>query len=243
MEREYKNIRGEVKELNEKGEGLIVFATLNVIDSDNDVTLPGAFGTQVAQMVPAHDWSQAPIGKANIREEGDEALAEIKLNLKTDLGRNWYEAMKFDLDNPPSKQEYSYGYNVLKESRGEFQSRQVRFLEQMKVHEISPVLLGAGINTRTLALKQEKKTTLEEDIKNTREIIEKLITRVGDIKELREKDGRAISKERIKELIDIEGQLLALHELLEPPDKEQNKVIIQYHDLEKRLLDFRKALL
>jgi len=160
---EYKNITIEVKDLNEKGEGLIKFAQMNVIDSDEDVTLPGAFGSQTAQLVPAHNWAEVPIGKAKIKEDGNDALAEIKLNLKTDLGRNWYEAIKFDMENfPPSKQEYSYGYDVLEESKGEHEGRQVRFLKKLKVHEISPVLLGAGINTMTLALKNQKQSSLEE---------------------------------------------------------------------------------
>ena len=56
----------EIKELNEAGEGSLAFASLNVRDRDGDVPLPGAFGEQVAAMVPAHDWTEAPIGKALI---------------------------------------------------------------------------------------------------------------------------------------------------------------------------------
>jgi len=143
----------QVKKLSDKGQGVAVIATLNVIDKDNDVTLPGAFGEQVVPMVPAHDWHSAPIGKATLHEEGDEVLADFQLNLETSLGRDWYEALKFDLNNPPPKQEFSYGFSVLEFDQGQFEGRPVRFLKSLKVHEISPVLLGAGVATRTLALK------------------------------------------------------------------------------------------
>ena len=244
MAKEFKNITGEVKELNEKGEGVIVFATLNVIDSDEDVTLAGAFGEQSVPIVPAHDWKQAPIGKAKIREDGDLAVAEIKLNLKTDLGRNWYEALKFDMDNPPSKQEYSYGYDVLKVSKGEHDGRQVRFLEQMKVHEISPVLLGAGVGTGTLELKSQKKSSLEEDIQIAKGCIDTLIKRVRGIKETRERDNRDISKERIKELLEIEELLIDLKHLCETPKNEDvAKVVAQYQELETKIFDMKKDLI
>jgi hypothetical protein len=244
MEREYKNIAGAVKEISEAGEGLAIISTLNVVDSDGDVVLTGAFGEQIVQMIPTHDWHSAPIGKASIKESGDSALAEFKLNLKTHLGQEWYSALKFDLDNPPVKQEYSYGFSVIEESRGDFEGRNVRFLKKLKVHEISPVLVGAGVGTTTLALKEDKKPTkLEEDIALVRENIEKLIKRVREIKYLREKDNRSISKERIKELLDIEGLLMEMSELLAPPNNEQSKVIFEFHEIQKKLVDFRKTLL
>ena len=67
MEREYKNIRGEVKQLENPGEGLAIISTFNVIDSDGDVVVPGAFGEQTVQMIPTHNWNEAPIGKAKIK--------------------------------------------------------------------------------------------------------------------------------------------------------------------------------
>jgi len=331
MERQIKNITGEVKELNEQGEGLIKFATLNVIDSDEDVTIPGAFGEQTAPIVPAHDWSQAPIGKAKIREDGDSALAEIKLNLKTDQGRNWYEALKFDMENPPSKQEYSYGYDVLDSERGEHKGRSVRFLKKLKVHEVSPVLLGAGVVTVTLGLKVDCKnckvkkgarlastlnrliensdseraeviasmgssagidantvnqilngsidcpplrrlqgfaralgtslstlrsaaesdgceysgtSSLEEDVQLVKECTEKLIARVTGIKELREQDDREISKERIKELLEIEKLLIGLKHLCETPkDEDVAKLVSQFQDIETRMFDMKRDMI
>lgn len=146
---------GNVKQLNEKGEGSAVIATLNVVDRDTDVTLPGAFGEQTVPIVPAHDWQAAPLGKARVREQGSEVVAEFKLNLKTSLGREWYEALRFDLEHPPAKQQWSYGFSVPEGGAkdGVFENQSVRFLKKLKVHEISPVLLGSGVDTRTVAMK------------------------------------------------------------------------------------------
>jgi hypothetical protein len=49
---------------------------------------------------------------------------------------------------------------VLERSEGEFEGEQVQFLRRLKVHEVSPVMLGAGIGTRTTAIKA--KDRLEE---------------------------------------------------------------------------------
>lgn len=152
---ETKITAGSIKRLDTQGRGLAVIATLNVIDHDRDVTLPGAFGEQMVSMVPAHQWGEAPIGKARVFERDGEALAEFELNLKTDLGRNWYEALKFDFEKPPARQQYSYGFSIAENGseRGDFQGQRVRFLKKLIVHEVSPVLLGAGRGTRTLAMK------------------------------------------------------------------------------------------
>ena len=50
-----KNVVGEIKQLDESGEGTIVFATLNQPDKDNDILLPGAIGEQVVPVMAAHD--------------------------------------------------------------------------------------------------------------------------------------------------------------------------------------------
>jgi len=145
----------EVKELNDQGEGSLVFATLNKPDKSNDVLLPGAIGEQIVPMIASHSWDTVPIGKARLYESGNEARADFALNLQTKLGRNWYSSIRFDLDNPPALQQYSYAFDADTDF-GEMEGQRVRFLRRVKVHEVSPVLLGAGINTRTLSLKEER---------------------------------------------------------------------------------------
>ena len=144
----------QVKQVDDTGQVSAVFATLNVIDHDEEVTRPGAFGSQEAVIVPTHDWHSVPLGKGLLRESNHEAIGDMKFNLEIPIAKEWHSALKFDLENGTPLQQWSYGFDVLQESKGEFEGRQVRFLEKLKVHEISPVLLGAGINTRTLAVKE-----------------------------------------------------------------------------------------
>lgn len=162
---EHKAFKPQIKALSERGEGLVVVATLGVKDKDNDVTLPGFFGRQDVQMVPSHQWGHVPLGKGVLSEQGDEALYEFAMNLKVPAAADWYEAMKFDLDHAPSLQEYSYAFSLREGGWrfGEWEGQQVRFLQPAagggpgaQVHEVSPVLRGAGEGTRTLDLKGEK---------------------------------------------------------------------------------------
>ena len=143
------------------GEVTAVIATLNVKDHDGDVTLPGAFGEQEAPIVPTHDWGSVPLGKAMIREDGDDVVARMQFNLDIGDAQKWYSALKFDFENGRPLQEYSYGYEILEADRGERDGERVQFLKKLKTVEVSPVLLGAGINTRTLEVKADRKAQAE----------------------------------------------------------------------------------
>ena len=148
-----KSLQLFIKEVKADGSAIVVFATLNVVDKDGDITLPGAFGEQTVKIQPAHDWSAPNIGMAKIREVKDEVIADMKFYLNTAGGREWYETIKANYEND-IQQEYSYGFNILQEDRRDVDGRNVRGLLKLKVHEVSPVLLGAGENTRTLAVKK-----------------------------------------------------------------------------------------
>ena len=157
MDKHIKTVSGvRLKQVDAEGEGTgtAVIATLNVLDKDGDVTMPGAFGTQQTMVIPAHDWRSVPLGKAEIREEGDQVLADFKLNLETQAGRDWHAALKFDMANGAPLQEWSYGFFITDSGFGEFNGqRDVRFLRGVDVHEISPVMVGAGEGTRTVDVK------------------------------------------------------------------------------------------
>lgn len=137
----------------DKGTVTAVFATFNVVDHDGDVTLPGAFedGAEVRISAWNHaSWSGAmPVGKGTIHQTDTEAILDGQFFLNTTAGRETFEVVKElgDLG------EWSYGFDVEKNSFGKFEDRDVQFLEKLKTHEVSPVLLGAGIGTRTLATK------------------------------------------------------------------------------------------
>lgn len=158
----YKTFEPELKAADAKGNATFAIATLGVVDHDGDVTEPGFFGRQPVQMLPSHDSSHVPLGKGVIYEQGDKAIADVKFNLAIPAARDWHAAIKFDFENPPSLQEYSYGFQLAADGQrtGTFKGRAVRFLQPRKdgspgarVFEVSPVLLGAGIGTHTVAVK------------------------------------------------------------------------------------------
>lgn len=162
----HKSFIPEFKAAGDDGSATWVMATLNTIDLDGDVILPGAIGEQTIPIVPAHDSGHVPLGKGRLYENGNEAVVEAKFNLDIPAARDWHAAIKFDLANPPAVQEYSFAYALLEggSKRGEFNGQQVRFFQPkangepgVDVTESSPVLRGAGINTRTLAAKSAMK--------------------------------------------------------------------------------------
>lgn len=202
---EVKRLTGtKLKALDDAGKGMAVFATLNVIDKDGDVTLPGAFGEQLAKVVPAHDWGHVPLGKARIFESANEAIADFGLNLEIEAARDWHAALKYDLADGKPLQEWSYGFDILEWSGGEFEGKSVRFLKKLKVHEVSPVIVGAGEGTRTLTIKGRK---LSDHVNDVCVELDELIVRVRDLKRLRAAEGRGISKERYAQLRELKAAL------------------------------------
>lgn len=144
--------RVEVKDA-DKGLVTAIFSRFNVIDSDRDVTLPHAFtdGAQVRISAYGHtSWEGAlPIGIGTIRTTSTEALMDGRFFLDTQGGRDTFTVVK---ELGPLG-EWSYGYDVEESEAGTFQGQQVRFLKKLKVHEVSPVLVGAGVATHTLSAK------------------------------------------------------------------------------------------
>jgi hypothetical protein len=146
--------RVEVKDA-DRGEIVAVFATKHVVDSDGDVTVDGAFddGAKVRISAYGHgSWDGVPpVGKGVIRETSTEAILEGRFFMDTAAGRDTFSIVKQLGED--GLQEFSYGFDVVSYRFGEFEGRQVRFLEKLKVHEVSPVLLGAGIGTRLVSAK------------------------------------------------------------------------------------------
>lgn len=185
------------------GEGSAVIAELNVVDHDGDVTLPGAFGTQHVNMLPAHDRGAPRLGKAVLTEADDMAIADFKFNLSADAvtAKEWYASLKFDMENGDPLQEWSYGFEILDSEFGQFQGKDVRFLKSLKVFEISPVLRGAGIGTGTLAIKE--KQTFKDEMDNalsSLDDIKAFAKRSASLADVKAKDGKSLSDEQIEAL-------------------------------------------
>lgn len=155
-----------------KGTVEAVFSTFNVKDSDGDVTRPGAFTEGAPVRISAYghaSWGPSrgasfvpipPVGKGVIRTTADEAILQGQFFLKTTGGADTFELIKEMGD----QQEWSYGYDIPQggATKGEFDGDKVRFLDSLIVHEVSPVLLGAGVGTRTLSAKSKQ---LDSDLR------------------------------------------------------------------------------
>jgi HK97 family phage prohead protease len=147
-----KKFRGKLEfKANDAGEFRAVFSTFNVIDADNDVTLPGAFTENQPLRISywGHRWHDLPVGRGILHQNEKEAWIDGKFFLDTEGGRETYRTVK----NLGELQEWSYGYDVEEARRGQFEDQEVTFLQRLTVHEVSPVMLGAGVNTRTETIK------------------------------------------------------------------------------------------
>lgn len=140
------------------GEFEAVFATLNVKDLDGDVTLPGAFSNQKVLVEPwNHNYQQLPVGQGEIEERGNDAVVAGRFFLDTASGAEHHTVVKALGD----LQEWSYSFNILKASFGKHNGEDVRFLEQMDVIGVGPVMRGAGVDTRTTDIKGKKSDSSE----------------------------------------------------------------------------------
>jgi HK97 family phage prohead protease len=151
---ETKSYPAEIK-LRDEGDVEVAFAQLNVVDRDGDITLPGAFPRK-AVPISAYghqSWFGAlPVGRGEISEEGDWAIFRGRFFLETEAGREAYATVKA----VGELQEWSYGYTILDHFFEQRDGQTVRVLKTLDVHEVSPVLLGAGIGTHTRAIKAVK---------------------------------------------------------------------------------------
>lgn len=171
---------------------------------------PGAFawkdgGEQWVPMLPAHDRSAMPFGKARVYEDGGVAFAELHLNLDTGAGKEWQSHLKFDLGKGRPAQEWSYGFGTVEsvyEQRGE---DRIRRLVKVDVHEVSPVIRGAGVGTGTLSMKGHG--SFAEQIDALVAGIDDVVERAGDIARLRGAEGRDMSKARLDQLTALKDRL------------------------------------
>ena len=177
----------------EKGNVEAVFSVFNNLDSDGDVVLPGAiksgFKDDQVPMVFAHKWDQ-PIGKGKIVQEEDKAVFKGKFFMGTEAGKEAYNLAKEMGD----LQEWSFGFRINDYEVAEFQKDgesvgDVRYLKDLEVYEVSPVLVGANRQTYTLAIKtgeeaiyessSEEKAANENDIFDNEEDAKKRAEELG----------------------------------------------------------------
>ena len=170
----FKNAPIELKEEGDKRYLEAVFSLFDTIDSDNDVTKQGAlrsgYNGNKVPLVWNHDWSKV-IGRGIIETDNQKAVFKGYF-LDTEAGKEAYNTVKAMSD----MQQFSYGFQVIKSSKGNHidskgEEVPVRVLEDVKVWEVSPVLVGAQQNSFVQALKsglvneedQEEKAQVGED--------------------------------------------------------------------------------
>jgi phage head maturation protease len=156
---ETKQIHLKDASITESGIVKAVFATLGVVDHDGDIILSGSIPNGAPVRMSAYNhasWQYAlPVGKGTISEVGNELIFDGQFFLDTTDGADTYKTVKGLGDLV----EWSFGFDILeKDSMTDPATNQeVRRLKRLNVTEVSPVLLGAGINTRTLAVKSLRK--------------------------------------------------------------------------------------
>jgi len=223
----------ELKQEGDQGLVTAVFATLNVIDEDGDVTLPGAFGEQSVKLASwGHGWGELPVGRGRIFEEDEKAVFDGRFFLDTMAGQEHFTTVK----NLAELQEWSYGFKILERAEGEFNGQQVRFLKRMKVWEVSPVMVGAGVDTMTIAIKNGNEgLTYLEHAEHVLASVQAFVQRSESLADYRAKEGRALSAEnrdRLKELAEraasLQKELAGLLAETEPGAEKAGQLYAQY---------------
>ena len=169
MNNESKNIDIELKD--ESGQVEAVFSLFNSLDSDGDIVMPGAvksgFKNNQVPMVWSHKWDM-PIGKGTISQDDSKAVFKGEFFMDTESGKEAYNLVK----NMGDMQQWSFGYKVNDSDFGKTKTddgdTNARYLKDLTVYEVSPVLVGANQDTYTLAIKSntellEELTAKDED--------------------------------------------------------------------------------
>ena len=112
-------------------------------------------------MVWAHDW-KTPIGRGVIEQDGDKATFKGQFIMDTQAGKDAFNTVKAMGD----LQQWSFGYEVLDYENGTYQKdsetpTDARYLKELNVWEVSPVLVGANQNTFTVGVKEDKDKDVE----------------------------------------------------------------------------------
>lgn len=190
------------------------FSVFDEIDSDGDIVRASAFTDgQAVPLVWAHDWSK-PIGKGIVRVTNKHAEFDGAFFTDTAAGMDAYRTVKAMGD----LQEFSWSFQILQSGKTKHGDKDAREITKATVFEVSPVLVGANRNTRTLAIKGQSRTWDDQDEALTLEL-EDYVARARSLADLRAKEGRALSgsrRTRLEQMRDVlTGGLEELNRLLE----------------------------
>lgn len=144
-----------------------IVSVTNIVDSVNDIIVPGAYKNTLKKRNPKGVWSHdtnIPVAKTLRVEElmpGDPRLpsdlisknagallVRMQFNLNTSRGRDAFGDVQFF----GPEQEWSIGYAV-GEGKSETGKDGIRRIKELELYEYSPVIFGAAPHTRTLNVK------------------------------------------------------------------------------------------
>lgn len=209
----------DIKAIDEvEGKVEAVFSVFNEIDSDGDVVMPDSiksgYGDNGVAMVWAHDWKN-PIGRGEIVSDDSKAVFKGQFIMDTQAGRDAFNTVKAMGD----LQQWSFGYEVLDSESGSFQkdgqNTQARFLNDLKVWEVSPVLVGANQNTFTVGVKEKSDDSVKEEAgltltNETDKLLIKLsalLRRIKELTSLRLKKEKTLSEPSTTLMQDLQDAL------------------------------------
>lgn len=142
-----------------KGEVEAIVATIGVVDKDEDIIAVGAIkdGAKVKVSAYGHDaiFGSAPVGKGTLSVDGNKIVFKGRLFLTTSRGIETFQVLK----EMGAEQQWSFGFRVMGQETPDDAQRGKgarRILTKLDAFEVSPVIIGAGVGTRTVAVKEEK---------------------------------------------------------------------------------------
>lgn len=198
----------------EKGTVSAVFSTFNVVDKDGDLTLPGAIkdGTEVVISAYGHQSHHGalPLGKGVIHTTKTEAILDGQFFMDTAHGADAFKVVKNLSES--GLQEWSYSLHNVTRKSVEEDGQSYWVIEDIGlIKEVSPVLIGAGVNTRTLVAKGLKFT---EEGDAVLAAVKSYLDRAGEVMALRGAKGRPLGEESRSLVTEIDDALKQLHGLL-----------------------------
>lgn len=228
----------EIKEDGDSGTVVAEFAAFDEVDRDREITAKGAFGEQNVLLgayghasTGMHGVPTAPVGTGKITEKDGKAIFTGTFNLKMVAGRETFEAVKM----AGALQQWSYGFRVVKESVKQIGRDVFRVLEQLSVHEVSPVMVGAANASRTVSVKSledlDDTTPLAEHSDAVLDAAKDVLSRFTSLAEMRGKQGRVLSSANVARLTslqstvaDVGAEIAKLLEDADPQDPDDAEV-------------------
>jgi hypothetical protein len=227
-----------------EGDFSVAFAKADgeTVDKDGHVTELGAIPTKA---VPVSNYGHSswpekgarlPVGRAEIGPDSatKSAIAAGSFFVNTTHGRDHYLTVK----GLGELGEWSYGYRITAAERTGGKTTKGKPIVRLKgldIRELSPVLVGAGVGTRTLGIKGDEDGPLAglpfgEDFDRVLVDVEAIVARSKGLSELRAKEGRELSepnrarisrlRDGIRQLAEIDQELAELLERTERSDPE-----------------------